>query len=97
LAGGEGKAAFAEIIMQRQLKRRKRENAWQDNSGSPAAEQQPQELPEGETRASVPTIEVKFASVPGDLYGASRRPQSVPHRSRRRATGRQVERYLANR
>jgi GntR family transcriptional regulator len=49
MAGGEGKAAFSEIIKQRERKRQERE--------LPEGE-----LPEGEPRASDPTIEVKFAA-----------------------------------
>lgn len=61
MAGGEGKAAFAEIIKQRQRKRQAREKSEHDGPGDQLAEPEPKELPEGEPRASVPTIEVKFA------------------------------------
>ena len=61
LAGGEGKAAFGEIMRQRELRRRRRASARQDGSADPAADERLPEFPEGETRASVPTIEVKFA------------------------------------
>lgn len=61
LAGGEGKAAFAEIIKQRERKRQARETAEREGSGDHIAEPDTRELPEGEPRASVPTIEVKFA------------------------------------
>jgi GntR family transcriptional regulator len=61
LAGGEGKAAFAEIIKQRKRKQQAREMADRDGSGDQAAGPQTRELPEGEPRASFPTIEVKFA------------------------------------
>jgi GntR family transcriptional regulator len=61
LAGGEGKAAFAEIIKQRERKRQAQETARHEASADQAAEAETRELPEGEPRASVPTIEVKFA------------------------------------
>jgi GntR family transcriptional regulator len=61
LAGGEGKAAFAEIIKQRERKRQARETAGREGSGDQAPEPDTRELPEGEPHASVPTIEVKFA------------------------------------
>ncbi len=61
MAGGEGKAAFAEIIKQRERKRQDREKAAQHSPGGHLAESEASELPEGEPRASVPTIEVKFA------------------------------------
>lgn len=61
LAGGEGKAAFAEIMRQRERKRQRRESARREGSGG----QGPEGLPEGEPHASVPTIEVKFA--PADV------------------------------
>jgi GntR family transcriptional regulator len=59
LAGGEGRAAFAEIIKQRERKRQAHETARQEASGDQAAEPDTRELPEGEPLASVPTIEVK--------------------------------------
>lgn len=61
LAGGEGKAAFAEIIKQRERKRQQRETAEREGGGEQPAEPDTRELPEGEPKASVPTIEVKFA------------------------------------
>lgn len=61
MAGGEGKAAFAEIIKQRERKHQERERIAREASGDLAAEPEAKELPEGEPRASVPTIEVKFA------------------------------------
>jgi GntR family transcriptional regulator len=61
MAGGEGKAAFAEIIKQRERKRQVRDKATREGSGDQAAESEPKELPEGEPHASVPTIEVRFA------------------------------------
>ena len=61
LAGGEGKAAFAEINKQRERKRQAQETARREGSRGPAAESGAKELPEGEPRASDPTIEVKAA------------------------------------
>jgi GntR family transcriptional regulator len=62
MAGGEGKAAFAEIIKQRARKQQERERIARESSGDDTAELvEPKELPEGEPHASVPTIEVKFA------------------------------------
>jgi GntR family transcriptional regulator len=60
MAGGEGKAAFSEITKQRERKRQEREKA--QGSGDQPAESDTKELPEGEPRASDPTIEVKFAA-----------------------------------
>jgi GntR family transcriptional regulator len=69
MAGGEGKAAFSEITRQRERKRqereqarREREQATPEGSGDQPTESEAKELPEGEPRASEPTIEVKFAA-----------------------------------
>src|ERR1700722_2876687 len=48
LAGGEGKAAFAEIIKQRERKRQAREMAERESLGDLPAEPDTRELPEGE-------------------------------------------------
>jgi GntR family transcriptional regulator len=61
LAGGEGRAAFAEIIKQCERKRQARETVGREGSGDQEAGGATRKLPEGEPRASVPTIEVKFA------------------------------------
>lgn len=65
MAGGEGKAAFAEIIKRREQRkaqeRQDREQARQEGREVEDGEPDLQDRPEGQPRASVPTIEVKFA------------------------------------
>ncbi len=62
MAGGEGKAAFAEINKRRERRKElERERAGQGGAGAQPGEPEPDDWPAGEPRASVPTVEVKFA------------------------------------
>lgn len=62
MAGGEGKAAFAEINKRReQRKEQEREAARKQAEDGQSGEAPLTEWPEGEPQASVPTVEVKFA------------------------------------
>jgi GntR family transcriptional regulator len=75
MAGGEGKAAFLELNKQREREKEERaiarlerekteqegESAGQEASDGQAGEPDTGSLPTGELRASVPTIEIKFA------------------------------------
>ena len=63
MAGGEGQAAFTEIRRQRERKRELREKDRQEReaAGEKPAEVEPLEIPEGEPRATPPTVELSFA------------------------------------
>ncbi|WP_300611591.1 GntR family transcriptional regulator [Trebonia sp.] len=79
MAGGEGKAAFAEISKRRSQRqeqaRQEREKARQEGTEEQAGEPEQDDWPEGEPYASVPTVEVKFA--PGYVAERLRIPEGA--------------------